>query len=102
MALPKLSDAERKAALRKALEVRRQRAVLKANIKKGQTNLSSVLGRSSDPIVGKMKVSALLESLPGVGKARARRLMGKLSIDSSRRVQGLGSRQRELLLKELS
>ncbi|MDI6891500.1 MAG: integration host factor, actinobacterial type [Actinomycetota bacterium] len=102
MALPRLTDAERKAALRKALEVRRQRAALKASVKKGQTSLSSVLSRPSDPIVGKMKVSALLESLPGIGKARSRRLMEKLSIDSSRRVQGLGSRQRELLLKELS
>ncbi len=32
----------------------------------------------SDDTVGKMKVSALLESVPGVGKVRARQIMERL------------------------
>jgi ribosomal protein S13 len=50
--------------------------------------------------VGKMKVVAVLESLPGVGKVRARRLMEELKISDSRRVRGLGAQQREALKKQ--
>ncbi len=102
MALPKLSDADRKAALKKAVEVRRKRAELKAKLKKGQVSLSDVLDKTNDQVVARMKVSSLLESLPGIGKARSRRLMDELDIDSSRRVQGLGSKQRERLVNKLA
>ena len=37
-----------------------------------------------------MKVSALLESLPGVGKVRAKQIMERLDIAESRRIRGLG------------
>ena len=33
---------------------------------------------STDDVIGKMKVSALLESLPGVGKVRAKQIMERL------------------------
>jgi ribosomal protein S13 len=46
-----------------------------------------------------MKVLTVLESLPGLGKVKARRLMEELSISESRRIRGLGSQQRETLLK---
>jgi ribosomal protein S13 len=45
-----------------------------------------------------MKVSTVLESLPGVGKVRAQKIMEELDISATRRVRGLGSKQRELLL----
>ena len=59
-------------------------------LKEGQT----------DDIVGKMKVSALLESLPGVGKVRAKQIMERLGIAESRRVRGLGANQRTNLERE--
>jgi ribosomal protein S13 len=40
-----------------------------------------------------MKVSALLEALPGVGKVRARQIMEEIGISESRRVRGLGTNQ---------
>ena len=46
-----------------------------------------------------MKVSMLLESIPGYGKAKAAKLMDELEISPSRRIKGLGIRQREELLK---
>jgi ribosomal protein S13 len=61
-----------------------------------------VLSRQGDDTVGKMKVSSVLESLPGVGKVRARKLMEKLDISASRRVRGLGAKQRDALLGEFS
>ena len=47
-----------------------------------------------------MKVVSVLESLPGLGKVKARRLMETVGISDSRRLQGLGANQREALLKE--
>lgn len=49
-----------------------------------------------------MKVSALIESLPGYGKAKAAKIMDELGISATRRVKGLGARQREQLLEALT
>jgi ribosomal protein S13 len=42
-----------------------------------------------------------LESLPGIGKVRARTMLDELGISPSRRIKGLGVRQREGLLKRI-
>jgi len=102
MALPNLSDAERRAALEKAAKARQARAELKRKLKSGSVSLKEILGKSGDPIVGRMKVGNLLESLPGVGKARASKKMNELEISPTRRVQGLGVNQRQNLLKEFA
>ncbi len=102
MALPNLTDEERRAALKKAAESRQKRAELKKELKNGDVSLQEVLGRAGDPIVGRMKVGNLLESLPGVGKARATKKMEDLKISPTRRVQGLGSNQKANLLKEFA
>jgi hypothetical protein len=101
MPLPVLTDEQRKQALEKAAEARRKRAELKGQLKSGKLTLTDVLARSDDT-VGKMKVSTVLESLPGVGKVRARKIMEKLDISASRRVRGLGAKQRESLLAEFA
>jgi signal recognition particle GTPase len=101
MPLPQLSDEQRKAALEKAAAARHARAELRDKIKKGETTLEDVLD-SDDPIASRMKVSALIESLPGYGKAKAAKIMNELGISPSRRVKGLGARQREQLLETLA
>jgi DNA uptake protein ComE-like DNA-binding protein len=101
MALPNLSDADRKAALKKAAEARQKRAALRQDIKSGKIDFAGVMKKADDPIVARMKVSALLESLPGFGKAKAAKIMAELEISESRRVQGLGARQREMLMERL-
>ena len=76
MALPQLTDEQRKAALAKAAEARKARAELKENLKRGNTNLKEVLEKAeTDEIIGKTKVSALLEALPKVGKVKAKEIM---------------------------
>lgn len=100
MPLPTLTEEQRKQALEKAAEARRKRAELKQQLKTGQLTLPQILARSGDETVGKMKVSAVLESLPGVGKVRARKIMERLDISSTRRVRGLGGKQRDALLQE--
>lgn len=101
MPLPQLTDEQRKAALEKAAAARHARAELRDNIKSGSVSLEEVLD-SDDPIANRMKVSALIESLPGYGKAKAAKIMEELNISPSRRVKGLGARQREQLLEALA
>ncbi len=101
MALPNLSDADRQAALKKAAEARQKRAELRAKIKDGKMSFADVMAKTDDPIVARMKVSTLLESLPGYGKAKAAKIMEELEISESRRIQGLGARQREALMEKL-
>ena len=101
MPLPQLTEEQRKAALEKAAAARHARAELRDNIKAGKVSLEEVLD-SDDPIANRMKVSALIESLPGYGKAKAAKIMDELGISATRRVKGLGARQREQLLEALS
>ena len=101
MALPNLSDEDRQKALKKAAEARQKRAALRAEIKNGKMSFAAVMKKSDDPIVARMRVATLLESLPGFGKAKAAKIMSELEISESRRVQGLGARQRESLMERL-
>lgn len=101
MALPPLTPEQRAAALEKAAAARRARAELKVRLKCGGTSLEEVLdGGGSDEVIGKMKVVAVLEAMPGVGKIRAQQIMNRLEISPSRRVRGLGVKQREALSRE--
>ena len=103
MALPPLSPEDRAEALAKAARARKERAEVKNRLKRGATTLSEVIKEgSTDDVIGKMKVSALLESLPGVGKVRAKQIMERLGIAESRRVRGLGAKQRSALEQEFS
>jgi signal recognition particle GTPase len=95
---PSLSPDQRQAALEKAAAARRQRAELKEKLKMGSITLRELLDQSAtDDVVGKMKVLAVLESLPGLGKVKARRLMDEVGISEARRIQGLGDQQRKKL-----
>ncbi len=97
---PALSPADRQRALEKAAAARKARAELKDKLKMGTYTLSELLQASpGDEIVAKMKVLNVLESLPGVGKVRARKVMDEVGISEARRVRGLGAQQRESLLR---
>src|SRR4051794_30264837 len=97
---PSLSPDQRQAALDKAAAARRRRAELREKLKMGSVSLKELLEEADrDEVVGKMKVVTLLESLPGVGKVRARRMMEEKKISEARRVRGLGAQQREAVLK---
>ncbi|WP_018155713.1 integration host factor, actinobacterial type [Demetria terragena] len=99
MALPSLTPEQRAEALEKAARARRERAAVKNRLKHAQGSLREVIesGRTNE-VIGKMKVSALLESLPGVGRVRARHIMAEVGISESRRVRGLGVNQTAALL----
>lgn len=100
MTLPALSPEQRADALLKAAAVR---AEIKDRLKHGKTGLADVLKAGmTDDVPGKMKVSALLQSMPGVGKVRAAQIMERLGIAESRRVRGLGDKQRAALEQEFA
>ncbi|MBL6619945.1 MAG: integration host factor, actinobacterial type [Ilumatobacteraceae bacterium] len=97
---PALTPEQRKAALEKAAAARTARAEVKARLKMGSLSLAEALG-SDDVHIAKMKVVALLEALPKVGKVKARRIMDEVGIADNRRIQGLGAQQRAALLERL-
>ncbi len=103
MALPTLTPEQRDEALRKAAAVRKVRADVKAGLKAGTVDFPGVLVKGSDDdLFGKIKVVSLLEAMPGVGKVRAKEIMGRLGIAENRRVKGLGVNQRQALEDEFA
>jgi hypothetical protein len=98
-----LTPEQRAAALEKAAAARRVRADLRDQLKRSKITLAEVFEAGErDEAIGKMRVSAVLESMPGVGKIRAERIMERLSIATSRRVRGLGAHQRSALEQEFA
>jgi ribosomal protein S13 len=79
------------------------RAEVKDRLKMGLLTFSELMAEAdSNEIVGKMKVLAALESLPRLGKVKARRTMDEVGIAESRRLRGLGHSQRAQLLERFS
>jgi DNA uptake protein ComE-like DNA-binding protein len=99
---PQLSTDQRAAALAKAALVRVARSELKEKLKAGEMSLQDVIDAAvTDDVAAKLKVLTMLESLPGLGKVKARRIMDEVGIADSRRVKGLGAQQRAALLQQL-
>lgn len=98
MPLQPLTPEQRAGALAKAAQVRKERASLKGRLKREEVTLPEVLrdGLTSD-VIGKMKVSAVIGALPGMGKVKTALLMENLRIKENRRVRGLSDRQRAAL-----
>src|SRR4029450_9830043 len=101
VALPPLTPEQRLAALDKAAASRRERAEVKNRLKNSGASIVDVLheGQRND-VIGKMRVVDLLQSMPGLGKVRARQMMERLGIAESRRVRGLGTNQGAALERE--
>jgi hypothetical protein len=99
MTMPTLTPQHRADALVKAAAARAARAAIKAQLKSREITLAAVLARTAEPAIGKMRVSALLQALPAVGKVKAAKTLAELGIADTRRVAGLGDRQRQKLLE---
>lgn len=103
MALPPLTPEQRQAALAKAAASRRERAEVKNRLKHSGATISDVLAEgATNEVIGKMRVIDLLQSMPGLGKVRARQVMERLGIAESRRVRGLGTKQVAALQREFA
>ena len=103
MSLPTLTPEQRADALLKAAAARVKRSEVKTRLKRGETTMADVIKDSAtDDTIGKMKVTAVLQSMPGVGKVRASQIMERLDIAENRRIRGLGDRQRAALEAEFA
>ncbi|WP_458781960.1 integration host factor, actinobacterial type [Arthrobacter sp. D3-16] len=99
MVLRPLSASERTDALNKAAAARATRAAAKESLKNGESSAADIINSAmEDEAMARMKVSELLEALPGVGKVRAAAIMKQLGIAASRRLRGLGVHQRRALV----
>jgi hypothetical protein len=101
---PTLTPEQRQLALEKAAAARRTRAEVKDKLKIGSLSLPELFEAADrkdedGEMLAKLKVVSVLESLPGVGKVRARNIMSELDISESRRLRGLGTNQRKALLE---
>jgi transposase len=97
-----LTAQERTAALLKAAAARSARADIKSQLKTGKTTVADVLlAGDGDDAIGRLKVTELLEALPGVGRVRAAAIMSTVGIAPTRRLRGLGIHQRRALVEML-
>ena len=96
--LPVLSEEERTAALAKAIAAREARRQALDEVRAGTLDAEASL---DDPRLRSCKVFAWLRAFPGIGTARADAIMRKARIKPSRRVRGLGARQRVAVLQAL-
>lgn len=94
--LPELTDEQRKANLARAAQARRERTEFKNLVKDGALSFADAI---ADERAKRIRVREILMSVPGVGRAKAEDVMRKLGIADNRRVQGLGCRQRELIIE---
>lgn len=101
MPLPQLTLEEKKMALKKAQKVRSERAKIRQDLKAGRKSIRDILEKVDNDIIAKMRVAYLLESLPRIGKVRTRKIMNEIGIDETRRIQGLGVRQKQALIQRL-
>ena len=98
---PQLTPEERANALARAKFSRQVRAGVKLRIKDQELSIAQVLEIArDDEAIAKMRVLELVESVPGMGKIRAKALLERLHISLTRRVQGLGRHQVESLIRE--
>jgi hypothetical protein len=103
MPLVPLTPEQRADALVKAAVARKARGDVKTGLKRGAVTLAEVLkSAEASEVIGKMKVSALLAAMPGVGKVRAKQIMERHGIAEGRRLRGLGPNQRKAIEEEFA
>ena len=96
--VPTLTKEQRTEALRKAAAARTERSEAKRALKAGEIHPLDALDM---PAMQRCPVAAFFESLPGIGGAKAAKLMDRFGVSPRKRVGGLGSRQREEIIDYL-
>ncbi|MFP7760499.1 guanylate kinase [Marisediminicola sp. LYQ134] len=107
MTRPTPPDVDRAAASRAAVAARRARATIKNDVASRRRSAVDVLdtaGLESDPPSAESGLRArdLLLSVPSMGPTRVARVMAELRIADSKRLGGLGTRQRARLREWLT
>ena len=94
------ASAKRKGTIAKALAMRTEMNDVRARLANSSLSLAdALLTTDPDSATSRLYVVKLLESLPGVGKVQARRVMSEIGITEKFRVAELGANHRTALLK---
>ncbi len=100
MSAPSRTPEQRTQALERALASRQERALIRQRLKSGDLKARDVLEAcEQNQAWGALPIRAFLTALPGVGTAKADAIMRDIDIAASRRLRGLGERQRLELLR---
>lgn len=98
-------DVDRVAASRAAVAARRARAEVKRTVAEQLRSPLDVLEAgwaNPDAVEARLRVRELIGSIPGLGPVRSAKVMSQLGISESKKVGGLGVRQRETLREWLA
>jgi hypothetical protein len=95
---PARSLDQRMDALRRANQVRSERARLKVDLKRGTVTIGSVLREPPDYLLT-AKVIDVLMAAPKCGRVKSGRIMDQCRVSPSKTVGGLSDRQRTELLR---
>jgi guanylate kinase len=96
---PRLSTRARRRAGEKAVLARQDRAKVKEQVASGELFFFDLF-KDERKSIARMKLMDLLQSVPGIGQARAQLIFERTNISPSRRIGGVGHRQIELLRQE--
>jgi len=96
---PRLSNRARRRAGEKAVLARQDRAKVKEQVASGELFFFDLF-KDERKSIARMKLVDLLQSVPGIGQARAQIIFERTKISPSRRIGGVGHRQVELLRQE--
>ncbi len=99
---PSLTQEQRVQASRLAVANRRRRAEVKRLVKSGQMSLEEIFTLAEgEECVAQMRAYDLISALPAIGEVKAERIMAKAAIAKTRRIRGLGPKQRAELFRAL-
>jgi hypothetical protein len=99
---PSLTQEQRVQASRLAVANRRRRAEVKRLVKSGQMSLDEIFALAeNEECVAQMRAYDLISALPAIGEVKAERIMAKAAIAKTRRIRGLGPKQRAELFRAL-
>ena len=98
--VPERTKDQRMKALRKANDIRSQRAQLKRDLKAGKKKVETLLLDPPDYVLS-AKTFDMLLAVPKLGRVKANRILTQCRISPSKTIGGLSERQRGELVSQL-
>ncbi len=98
---PERSLDQRKQALKRANEIRTQRASLKRDLKAGKVSIQKLLLEPPEYLLT-AKVFDMLVNVPKFGRVKASRVLKACRVSHSKTFQGLSERQRNEIVSYLT
>jgi hypothetical protein len=99
-AVPERTHDQRMRALRRANEIRTQRAKLKRDLKAGKVKVQTLLLDPPEYVMS-AKAFDMILAVPKYGRVKANRILSQCRISPSKTIGGLSERQRAELVAQL-